>query len=228
MTDTASAGADASASAGTNASAAETKTFTQEQVNALIARERKSLEAKIKADSDTAIGELRSKLEQLELEKADAGKSAAEKEKAAAARQLATYEAKLAELAKAKDEASSLAAQQAQALRDTKVDYALNSLLATHKVLPEATRFALKGFRDDAKIEYDETGAIAAVDVLDKRFTKLDDAVAEWMKQHGALFTAAPSGGAGTRASNGLGGKTLSKQSTEDLIAAANEMRGRR
>lgn len=194
------------------------KTFTQAELNNIVSRETKKSEAKLKAESDAAIAAARQELEQLKIQVEEAGKSAAEKEKAASQRQLATLEAQIAELKKTAETHAAAKASAETALRDERVNNALNALLAQHKVLPTAMRFAANGFRTDAQIEFDEAGAVAAVDFDGKRFNSLADAVTEWMRANGALFIAGPGGGAGTRPSTGTMPANLADLSTDDLL----------
>lgn len=201
-------------------------TFTQEQVNALLAKERKASEAKFEKTLAERTAETNAKLAELQQAQEDAGKSAAEKAQAAAARERAVIEAKLAETTKALAEHQALAATRTQELRDTRLDHELNALFAARKVMPEAQRAALLVFRADAKFEHDENGAVTAVDLGNKRFDSVSSAMDEWMKTNGAIYVAAPQGGTGARPGNGAGSSVpLLKQTDAQLIAEADRLR---
>lgn len=196
------------------------KTFTQAEVNAFLAREQRKIEERMTKAQAEASAKTQAELDDLKIKLEESGKSAAEKERLAAERARTAIEARLAETEKARVAAESLAAQHAQSLRDTRVDYELNSLLNGHKVLPEAMRFALLGFRQDSKLEFDDEGKVVGVDLGTKRYASLSEGVSEWMRANGALFVAAPAGGAGTRAGNAGGAPKSYENMSRDEIAA--------
>lgn len=204
------------------------KTFTQAELNALIAKERRASEERLgkqfaeeRAKTQTELEELRTKFE-------ESGKSAAEKERLAEQRARAAAETKLAEQAKLLAERDTLLARHQQELRDTRLGHELDSLLAAKKVLPEAMRAARLVFLADAKVEYDAENKVVGVDVGPKRFASVAEAIDDWMKANGAIYLAAPAGGAGTRMGNGGPSKPFYQQSTEENIAAANAQRAAR
>lgn len=202
------------------------KTFTQAELNALLARERRATEEKLSKQFGEQAAATKAELEDLRAKFEDAGKSAAEKAQAQAARERATIEARLAEAEKARQTAEATAQQHAHALRDERTNYELGTLLDKHKVMPEARRLALLGFRADAKLDFDAEGRVAGVDLASGRYASLGEAVDAWMKEHGALFVAAVAGGAGTRAPNGRGlPADLSTLSDTELIRLSNERR---
>lgn len=220
---------EAGGGAGTPASDA-TKTITQEQVNAIIARERKATEDKIAKAKDAEYASLRAELDALKQQQEEAGKSAAEKAALALEREKNAW-AQKTEAEKARAEAALAEAQKASAeLRDTRLNYELNAVFAAQKVMPEATRAALLVFRADAEIEHDpQTGKVVAVTVAEKRFGTLTEAVGEWMKTNGEIYRAAPQGGAGTRAGNGVTSSLPHiKKTTEQLIEEGNALRAAR
>lgn len=197
-------------------------TFTQEQVNALIAKERKASEAKFERTLAERTAETNAKLAELQQAQEDAGKSAAEKAQAQAARERAVIEAKLADTAKTLAERDALVAARTQELRDTRLDYEIGGLFAARKVMPEAQRAASLVFRADAKFEHDDSGKVIAVDLGNKRFDSVAAAMDEWMKTNGAIYVAAPAGGAGTKpGSAGTGGRKLVDMTDDELLAAS-------
>lgn len=204
--------------------------LTQEQVNAIIARERKATEDKIAKAKDAEYASLRAELDALKQQQEEAGKSAAEKAALALEREKNAW-AQKTEAEKARAEAALAEAQKASAeLRDTRLNYELNAVFAAQKVMPEATRAALLVFRADAEIEHDpQTGKVVAVTVAEKRFGTLTEAVDEWMKTNGEIYRAAPQGGAGTRAGNGVTSSLPHiKKTTEQLIEEGNALRAAR
>lgn len=204
------------------------KTFTQAELNAILAREKRSAEERAAKTHSEAAAKLQAELEELRAKYEDSNKSAAEKAAAAAARERAAVEAKLAETNKALAERDALLTRHQQELRDTKLNHELNALFGARKVLPEAMRAATLVFRADAAIEYDAEGKVVGVDVGSKRFGTVAEALDDWMKSNGAIYVAAPAGGAGTRQGNGSPSKPFYQQSTEDNIAAANAQRAAR
>ena len=204
----------------------EPKMLSQEAVNAILARERKAFDAKLAQSTNDATAQLRTELEALRAAQEDAGKSAAEKAQAAAARERAVIEAKLNDTTRALAEREAVIATRTQELRDTRLDHELNGHLAVRKVLPQAQRAAMLVFKADAKFEYDDAGTLTAVDVGNKRFDSLALAIDDWMISNGSIYVAATQGGAGSRAGT-AGGSTvpLIKRSTEELIADADRLR---
>lgn len=209
-----------------NAGGGAPKTLTQEQVNGLLAKERKAWEAKLASATGEATSKLQAELDALKAAHEDAGKSAAEKAQAAAARERAVIEAKLNDTTRALAEREAVIATRTQELRDTRLDHELNGHLAVRKVLPQAQRAAMLVFKADAKFEYDDAGTLTAVDVGNKRFDSLALAIDDWMISNGSIYVAATQGGAGSRAGT-AGGSTvpLIKRSTEELIADADRLR---
>lgn len=205
------------------------KTFTQEQVNSFLAKEQKKIEDRLAKQYGEASAKTQAELDALKIQIEENGKSAAEKERLAAERARAGMESKLSEQSKAIAERDALLAQSNQRLRDTLVDHELNALFAKANVMPAMMRAALLVFRNDAKLEHGDDGAITSVDVGTKRFASLGEAVADWMKENGAGYTAAPKGGAGTQLGNaGSGSGPAFKRSTDDNIAAADAQRASR
>jgi hypothetical protein len=203
------------------------KTFTQEEVNAINAKTMSKLEAKMKAESDAALATMRVELEELKAAQENVGKSAKEVAERQAARERATLESKLTETEKARATADEKAAAAAIKLRETNTNYELQAHASKAKVLPEMTKAALLVFRADSAIEYDADGNVTGVDVGAKRFPTIGEAFADWIKENGAGYQAAPAGGAGTRPSNTTGGKKLVDMSDDALIAQADAQRGR-
>ncbi len=200
------------------------KTFTQAEVNAIIARERRSTEDKLTKQFGESTAKTHADLDALRVQLEESGKSSAEKERLAAERTRNAMEAKNAELAKgvAERDAALTAAQ--HELRETRLGHELTSLFGAKKVLPEMTRAATLVFRADSKIEYGDGGKVVSVDVGAKQFNTVAEALDDWMTTNGAGYVAAPSGGAGTRAGNaGVGRKSLGEMSLTEMAEAAKE-----
>lgn len=184
------------------------KTFTQDEVNSLLAKERRGLEAKIKeleplkeqaaksTELEKQIAELNEKIEL-------AGKSEKEKEKLLAEKLTAKLEKEKSDLAKERDAQRALADQAAAELKRTRLEHQITAALMAAKALPGSLKFAVPAFLAEAEIEADEKKghAITSVTIDGVPYKELAKATEAYLKAN-PLFLQAPEGGGGTRASN--------------------------
>lgn len=200
--------------------APESKTFTQDAVNALLAKERRAFEAKLKehATKATDADTLRAELEKLREEKELAGKSELERFERKYQTDVAALQRQIAE----RDTAAKAAAE---ALHRERVGTRLQAELGRAKVMPAHLDKAVKlASLELADVTIGDDGRVTATfgDLIDK---PIADVIAAWVKENDFLLPA-PSGGAGTRSPNGLpAGKKLTQLSNDELIAAGNARR---
>jgi hypothetical protein len=141
------------------------KTFTQDEVNALItervARESRSFEKKLadatKSESEKAAA-LEQKLAELNAKFEDAGKSGAEKELAQLRRELQLAAQQKADFAKERDALVKERDEASTRYRSQVVSTRLQSELAAAKILPTALSKAVRLAEGEAKIELDAEG----------------------------------------------------------------------
>lgn len=184
------------------------KTFTQEEVSAIVSKETKAFKAK----SEKAQAELAAKLaeqsaafEKLQAELEIAGKPDAEKLKLIAEREQAKSRALIDTSTKERDEAVRVAEAARAELRQYKINTALTSAMASRKgILPDAVEKAVRLFALEASPEFDDEGNLSVEVAGVGRMTDVAKAAEAWLKLN-PFFLAAPPGGAGTRAPNGRG-----------------------
>lgn len=201
--------------------AAAPKTFTQEQVNALIAREVGKLKSKF-GDYD-ALREQAARLSDVEAERQRlveerelAGKTAEERLRVQHQRELDRLQKALADRDKAIAEREQMATQAQQTLRAERVGNALTAALGKHRVIPTYLESARKLAQLDIAVEHGEDGSVTAT--YGDTVGSIEQAVAAWVKDHDN-YLPAPSGGAGTRTPNGVPtGKPLHELSTDELV----------
>lgn len=188
------------------------KTFTQDEVNALItervARESRSFEKKLadatKSESEKAAA-LEQKLAELNAKFEDAGKSGAEKELAQARRDLQLKAQREADFVKERD---TLAKERDEAVakhRSQVVTSRLQAELAAAKILPTAISKAVRLAEGEAKIELDGEGKLS-IGWNNRVYTDAD--VAKFAKDFATenpFLVAHPGGGTGTRNGGGVG-----------------------
>ena len=214
---------------------APAKTFTQEDIDRIIAKERRSFEAKLKGSTELAekakrAEELEARLAELEEEKALAGKTAAEKERARAEK---ASQAMATEKARLEAEKVELAAELERARKEhqmTRASNALSTALSSAGVFPGAAEDALASLMSNSEMEWDDNGKLIAI-TLELDGTRYDDpkkAAAAFLakKTH---FAAGSTGGSGTRLPNGFGGsnKPLHERTPQELLAMAAQERRR-
>lgn len=213
------------------------KMISQEQVNALLAKERRSFETKLKAASELSdkasrADELEAKLAELEEERALAGKTAAEKERARAEKATQTM---ASEKARLEAEKATLAADLEKARsehRMTLANHSLSVALSSAGVFASASEDALASFVQNSELEFDDSGALtAATSKLDGlRYDDFKKAAEAFLakKPH---FAAGSGGGSGTRLPGGGGvrsNKPLHELSTAELLKVDVQQRAQR
>lgn len=205
------------------------RTFTQDDVNALLAKERRGLQAKLdeatKASSATAerLAELEANAAKAAEERELEGKTALEKLEHKHKKDLELAHRQIEESKKTIAEREALAAQRLEVLNRERVANGLVGHFGKAGVLPErlseAVRYSMTDFAD---VTVHEDGSITGTygDLVDK---SLADISAAWAAAHDN-FLPAPKGGAGTRASNAnLGTRSLADMSLEEMAALANK-----
>jgi hypothetical protein len=222
-------------------------TFTQEDVNSFLAKERKKIEAKF-GDYDelkrtaAQVDELRKKAGQvdelttrmaaLEEEKDLAGKSAEEKERARAEKAQKKILDDLAVAARERDEAKAALEAERGAHRTTRSRTKLGSALAAADVFPQAAEDALNALMRETEIEWDDKGDFANVtfngDGTRYAPGELSKLAESFLKTKPYYAKGAPSGGGTKRPSGGSGGpgadtRKLYELSSDELIALANQ-----
>jgi len=210
------------------------KTFTQEELNAFLAKERKATEAKfkdydeLKAAADK-VAEMNKRLEELEEEKQLAGKSAEEKERARAKKERETLLADKERLAAEKAEADAKLEAAVAEHRMTRARHTLSLALSSAKVYAPAAGDALDAMMRDSELEFGDDGAL-------KRITLNHDGVVydDMTKAATAYLAAKPHyaagalGGTGTRpptGGTGTGGKALKEMTREERLKHGNALR---
>lgn len=216
---------------GENKSDGGAKTFSQEDVNGLLARERRTWEGKLaeattKANADLA--DVRAKLDALEGEKKLEGVTGKDRE----IEKLRQTIAKMESDGKALGEARTKAEQDRDAAltryRTHRASEQARDALIKAGALsdPKALNLATRTLLADGKAEIaeDAEGNLTVSLVLDgKRYDALDQASKTWL-QSNELFLKAAGGGGGTKAPNGSGGgggKPLAEASFDQLAAMA-------
>jgi hypothetical protein len=173
------------------------KTLTQEEVNKLLAAERRKLEKQIKdlesraSDSDTAKAELAKLREEKEL----AGKSEIEKLQRKYDNDVAALKKEIAD----KDGTAKSASEQ---LHNERVATRLVAALGKANVMPQFLGKAAKLAHmelEDIKVSEDGVATASYNDLIDK---PLPEVVAAWIKDN-ENFLPPPVGGGGTRGSSG-------------------------
>lgn len=205
------------------------KTFTQSEVNAMLARERKARE-KLESDHATVVEAARLRVTELQ---AQAAALSAERDGATAKASEATgLHAKLS------DEHQAYRAMHRRQCAERELVEALTAV----RVLPGASATALRLLTESAEIEQDAEGAIVAVKYggakhqareralndlpvtgSAKQFSAAVSAVQQFLREHDYLLRAFSTGGAGTQRSN-IGHPTatpkpdITNQRPEDLV----------
>lgn len=206
-------------SSGSSAAESQT-TFTAAEVAAIVGRERRQLEERLSKSHAETTAKIQGELE--ELQSHLAAKSGA----GAHAVETSTLERKLAATTKTLAERDADAARLEGELRGLRVDSALEVRVAAHGLTPEAKRFVLLGFRQDAKIEYNRDGSVAYVELGGRTFSDVAHAFDSWMSTNANVFVQDKRAAAAI-ASGATSGTPFYKRSTEDNIVAANALRGR-
>ncbi|HST56296.1 MAG TPA: hypothetical protein VLJ42_10465 [Solirubrobacteraceae bacterium] len=200
----------------------DTRTFTQEEVNTLLAKERRTDRAEIESlraqlgEHATTAAEAAKRLTEVEGQlrattaERDAAKAEHEQARTAHAAELNTLQARHTETLKShRDAAEERALQEA--------------LVATGELHAPALGSALREFRRLIVVESDDAGKIGAITFKGARFDKPADAGRAYLKEHPWFAKGAAGGGGHTRPTtghaNGGGGLDL----TNANIAALAE-----
>lgn len=207
------------------------KTFTQDELGAIVSRETKKISAKF-ADYDDLkkkalqVDDLTGRIASLEEEKANAGKTAEEKERARAEKERGTLQASLAALQKERDEAKALLDSERGNHRMTRARQRLVSALTSSDVHAPALSDAIDTFVRESEIEFAEDGELAGLTLTQDgtRYTAADlkKAAESFLRNKPWFAKGAPGGGGHTRPgtghSNGSGsGRPLHELSNQEL-----------
>ncbi len=208
------------------------KTFTQDEVSAIVSKEVKKAQSKF-ADYDAIkakaaqVDELTQRMTALEEEKALAGKSAEEKERARAAKESKKLLDDLAAAAKERDDMKSALEAERNSHRTTRLRTKLGSALTASDVFPQAAADALDAFQRESEAEFDEKGELVSLtmahDGTRYSASDLNKATESFLKAKPWYAKGAP-GGAGIKRPNGAGGaggdnRPLHELSNDELLA---------
>lgn len=219
------------------------QTFTQEQVNAFLAKERKKLESKtaselkkIKEEADAKLSELTQQLEDLKDEHEGQGKSGVEKERAKWDKERKRLEDAVAEAHRARDEATNGLVSERTLHRETKVRHQLGQALSQAEVFPQSAAHALQMMMAESELEYDEEGKLLSITLAHeaKKYapSQLVDAARSYLQEH-PWFASGGKGGTGTRRGAGTGNgvpanKPLMEMTSEERLALDAQRRAAR
>jgi hypothetical protein len=188
------------------------KTFTQDEVNALIQnrieRETRNFEKKLadatKSESEKAAA-LEQKLAELNAKFEDAGKSGTEKELAQLRRDLQLKAQREADFAKERDALTKERDEASAKYRSQVVSTRLQSELAAAKIVPTALSKAVRLAEGESKIELDAEGKLS-ISWNNRVYTDADvGRFAKDFATENPFLVAHPGGGTGTRVSNNGG-----------------------
>jgi seryl-tRNA synthetase len=189
------------------------KNFTQDEVNALLAAERRKHEAKHEA--------LRQQLADHERVKAELVQAAADLEaraaraEAATAEQAQRLEAAGVELQNARDAHT----QAVESHRAERLGRLLGEALVAERALASGLPFATAELQRSVQVEYSADGRPVAFQLDGQRHTDARELARAFLTTRDFLLAAKP-GGSGTRQPNGVPGpRDLSKVSPADLAS---------
>ncbi len=174
----------------------EEKKFTQTEVNALVARARKELgkafEKEI-ADRDLIIGQARERVQELEgaVETLTGERDTVRTELEGLGAQYAEVEGKHA--------------RETAEHRRFRTELSLTQALVAARVLPQATKQAVTFFQQETQCELNAAGEVVAMTYAGKKYEKLGDAAAAFLKANDHLASGGRPVGGGTRAPNASG-----------------------
>lgn len=202
-------------------------TFTQEQVNAFLAKERGKLEKQIAdlkphAEASARVPELEKQLEEMRHQLETAGKSAEEKSRIAAERAAKQLEADRAQREKELGETRAALEAERAGHRMTRTRHVATTALTEAKAFAAALPDALGSFLSSVDLTYDEkTGEVATISYGGVAQKTMKDAAAAFLKDR-PYFAAAPAtGGSGTPHPNagGRSGAQLDDLSSAELMS---------
>lgn len=186
--------------------------FTQDDVNTMIAKERKSWESKSKKQLDEAtskaqeqVDEVKAELEELRKKHEEATLDADQREKAALERAQKAIEKKLEDQQAKLTEAEKRAQLADQVLATERRARHLGRALTEAKAYPEALGDALSVFQAAAEVELDDKGDIVSVKYNEGEYTDIKEAAKAFLNDR-PHFAQAEGGGAGTRTPTGSRG----------------------
>ncbi len=201
------------------------KTFTQDQVNAIVADSRKKYEAQINelkplAEKAKSIDDLQAQITKLTEEKELVGKTEAEKARIEADKAAKRIADERAAAAKERDEEKGKREAAEGRLRNVHVKYALTTALTAAKAFPEALDDAVGAMMASSKVEVDDDGKVTAVIFGGVTHTDTKAAAEAFLKTK-PYFAQGVAGGAGTRNPNGgIRPADLQSMSSDQLISA--------
>lgn len=202
------------------------KTFTQDQVNAFLAKERKGWETKSASELEEAktaakakSEELSTQLKELKQQLEDKDLNAQQKEQKAIERAQKAMQDKIAELEKQVGDATSASKAATKKLVDEYKGQHLSAGLLGAEVHQPALADALAMFRSIAKVELDDNGKFVSATLDDATHTNPLDAAKAFLKVR--PWFAAAKGGAGTQSptnQTNAGVKSFEGLSSQELI----------
>lgn len=207
------------------------KTFTQDDVNAIIAKERKTWEAKsgealkaAKEESATKLSELQAQFDAMKTEFEDSKLSAADKEKKAAERAQNAANTKIAELQTAIKAEQEKTAAATATLQGERVSRHLSAGLNAANVFKGALADAVDAFGKVAKVDLDESGKLTTVTLGEASYTDIKEAATAFLKERPHFQKGPPGGtGSGSPGSSDFGGKPMHEASDDELWAASQK-----
>ena len=207
------------------------KKFSQKELNALLAKERKAIEAKFDAKLKDLDGlsekakeadDLKAKLAQLEQEKLEAGKTAEEKARMRAEADQKRAADERAAIAKERDDHKADAEKTRGEFKQHRIRTALTGALLKAKAFPEFVEDAVEALTRGAEIEFDDkSGKITGITYGEARYTDTKSAADAFLKAK-PIYQEHPGGGSGNNRPSGGGalGKNW-KDMTPDELASA-------
>lgn len=209
------------------------KTFTQDDLNAILAKERKSAEAKTvqaieaarqaaQKEADAKLAEQAARLEELE----NKGKSAEERERLAAEKAAKAIQAERDSLsAKLAEHEATIKAKDERIAHIRNVNL-VTGLYGEAKGLPTMLRHAIPAILADIQFDFDETdkATAARIDGLTKTPA---EAIKHWLsKPENDGFLAHAGGGSGGNRANGTGGIAADPNASAAALIAAGLREG--
>lgn len=208
------------------------KTFTQDEVSRIAAKEKREAEraAREKADAEwqAKLAERDAELEELRKKSMSADERAAAERKERDAAEKRSREEHEAKLKEARDKEKKRAELAEERWRNDRRNLALNSALSAAKVLAEAADDAAAVMLGKSKIEVDDEGAITGVIYAGKAYDTLEEAAKQFLQDKPHYAPATGNGGGGTRGSTGggkggKGGRPLHELARDQLLARTVE-----
>lgn len=212
------------------------KTFTQDEVNRIAAKQKSEGERAARAAAEAEFQAKEAahlkRIEELEL----AGKTQAERD-AIERRQREEADAKARKaredaLASERDQALAKATAAENRWKQDRVNSVISNALVANRVIGSAVSQAARIFVSDSKIEVGDEGEILSIIYNGQSYAKPEDAAKAFLNDNAHFAQASGTGGAGTRlpgsSGNGAGGaRDFTKMSRSDLLAIDKEERER-